>query len=124
MKIMIVDDSSVMRKIVTRTIRQTGFEIEEIVEASDGLDALEKLKSYTSDLILCDVNMPNMNGLEFVEKVNAEQIAPESDIIMVTTEGGIDIVNKAVENGAKGFIIKPFTPEDFVAKVKHLCKRW
>lgn len=121
MKVMIIDDSSVMRKIVARTINQAGLEIENIAEASDGADAIEKLKNYSPDLILCDVNMPNMNGLEFVEKVKQENVASQADIIMVTTEGSIDIVNRAVENGARGFIIKPFTPEEFTKKIRQYC---
>ncbi|RMF93056.1 MAG: response regulator [Candidatus Schekmanbacteria bacterium] len=121
MDVLIVDDSSVMRKILTRSLRQSNLDIGEIIEASDGEEALNKIKENSVQLVLCDVNMPKLNGLEFVKKVKENNISPDTKIIMVTSEGGLDTVNQAVENGAKGFIVKPFSAEDFKKKIEHLC---
>ena len=121
MNVMIVDDSSVMRKILTRTLRKSDLEVDEIFEASNGEEALEKLKEESIELVLCDVNMPILDGLEFVQIVKNNNISPNTRIIMVTSEGGLDVVNKAVESGASGFIIKPFSADDFKKKIEHLC---
>ncbi|MGN7611452.1 response regulator [Magnetococcales bacterium HHB-1] len=108
MRVLIVDDSSVMRKIVTRGLRQAGFKIDEILEAGDGQQGLNVLQSNEVDLILSDWNMPNMDGLTFVKEARKSIQTP---IVMVTTEGGEAKVNEALQNGANGHIKKPFTPD-------------
>jgi two-component system chemotaxis response regulator CheY len=112
MRVLIVDDSSVMRKIVTRGLRQAGFKIDEIVEAGDGQQALNVLKEKNCDLILSDWNMPNMDGLTFVKELRK---AEETPVVMITTEGGEAKVSEAVASGANGHIKKPFTPDDLKA---------
>ena len=113
MRVLIVDDSSVMRKIVTRGLRQAEFKVDDIVEAGNGEEALEQLRITPDiDLILSDWNMPIMDGLTFVKSVRGS--IPEIKdipIIMVTTEGGESKVAAAVEAGANGHIKKPFTPD-------------
>ena len=109
MKVLIVDDSSVMRKIVTRGLRQAGLEPDEVLEAGDGQDALNTLSDNVVDLILCDWNMPNMDGLTFVKELRKGDDTP---VVMITTEGGEAKVNEAVSSGANGHIKKPFTPAD------------
>lgn len=113
MRVLIVDDSSVMRKLVARGLRQAGFSVDDIVEAGNGQEALDKLQVTADvDLILCDWNMPVMDGLTFVKSVRGS--IPEIKgipIIMVTTEGGEAKVNAAVAAGANGHIKKPFTPD-------------
>ncbi|MBF0187937.1 MAG: response regulator [Magnetococcales bacterium] len=108
MRVLIVDDSSVMRKIVTRGLRQAGFKIDEILEAGDGQQAMEVLGQEQVDLILSDWNMPNMDGLTFVKEARKSIQTP---IVMVTTEGGEGKVQEAINSGANGHIKKPFTPE-------------
>ena len=108
MRVLIVDDSSVMRKIVTRGLRQAGFKIDEILEAGDGAQGLAAATSNQVDLILSDWNMPNMDGLTFVKELRKVQQTP---IVMVTTEGGESKVKAAVDSGANGHIKKPFTPD-------------
>lgn len=113
MRVLIVDDSSVMRKIVTRGLRQAEFNVDDIVEAENGAEALEQLRITPNiDLILSDWNMPIMDGLTFVKSVR-RSIPEIKDIpiIMVTTEGGESKVAAAVEAGANGHIKKPFTPD-------------
>lgn len=113
MRILIVDDSSVMRKIVSRGLRQAGFKIDDTLEAGDGQQALNVLKDQSAvDLILCDWNMPVMDGLAFVKAVRGN--IPEIKgipIVMITTEGGENKVNSAISAGANGHIKKPFTPD-------------
>ena len=108
---LIVDDSSVMRKIVERSLRQSGIELEKVVEAANGAEALAALQSNVVDLILCDINMPVMDGLEFVRQVATVGIAQGVPIVMITTEGSESHVVQALSCGARGYIRKPFTPE-------------
>jgi len=115
--ILIVDDSSTMRKIISRSLRQAGFELDEIYEAGDGIEALNIIASgKTIHLILSDINMPNMDGLEFVKTArNNGNVTP---IVMVTTEGGEDIIREAISSGASASIKKPFTPEQLRKKLR------
>jgi two-component system chemotaxis response regulator CheY len=108
---LIVDDSSVMRKIVERSLRQAGVEIEKVLEASNGAEALAALRDNTVDLILCDINMPVMDGLEFVREAAKLESAKGVPIVMITTEGSESHVVEALTAGARGYIRKPFTPE-------------
>jgi len=108
MKILVVDDSSTMRRIIKNTLHRLGFS--DILEAADGLEACEQYaENEDIDLIITDWNMPNMNGLEFVKKVRAED--QDTPIIMVTTEGGKKEVITALKAGVNNYIVKPFTPQ-------------
>ena len=110
MNVLLVDDSAVMRKVLTRALRQAGLDVGDILEAGDGLEALSVLESSGGvDLVLSDWNMPNMNGVDFVAQARGKGY--DMPIVMVTTESGDDRVAQANEAGANGFIHKPFTPE-------------
>jgi two-component system, chemotaxis family, chemotaxis protein CheY len=108
---LIVDDSSVMRKIVERSLRQAGLELEKVVEAGNGAEALTALGQGPVDLILCDINMPVMDGLEFVRQLSSVKNAKGVPVVMITTEGSENHVVQALTAGARGYIRKPFTPE-------------
>jgi two-component system chemotaxis response regulator CheY len=108
---LIVDDSSVMRKIVERSLRQAGIHISQIVEAGNGAEALGALRDSKVDLILCDINMPIMDGLEFVKQLATEENAKGVPVVMITTEGSEAHVVEALSAGARGYIRKPFTPD-------------
>lgn len=108
--ILIVDDSATMRKIIMRGIRQAGIDNAEFKEAGDGVEGLQAIAAGAFDLILSDVNMPNMNGLDFVKAVT-EKLATPPPIVMITTEGSEEIVREAMNRGATGYLRKPFTPE-------------
>lgn len=116
--ILIVDDSSTMRKIIARSLRQAGFELTEIFEAGDGIEGLNALTANKVDLILSDINMPNMDGLEFVKHLRSKGC--KVPIVMITTEGGEDVINEALACGANGSIRKPFTPEQLAEKLGSL----
>ncbi len=110
-KALIVDDSSVMRKIVERSLRQAGIELSEVVEAANGIEGLAALGRTKVDLILSDINMPIMDGLEFVRQLQGVAEAKNIPVVMITTEGSESNVMQALSLGAKGYIRKPFTPD-------------
>ncbi len=108
--ILIVDDSSTMRKIISRSLRQAGLPVDEIFEAGDGIEGLGVINSGKKvDLILSDINMPNMDGLEFVKSVRGN--GNNTPIVMITTEGGEEIIAQAISSGASSSIKKPFSPD-------------
>jgi two-component system, chemotaxis family, chemotaxis protein CheY len=108
---LIVDDSAVMRKIIERSLRQAGIELEKVVEAGNGAEALGVLRDNAVDLILCDINMPVMDGLEFVRQMGTVENAKGVPVVMITTEGSESHVVEALSHGARGYIRKPFTPD-------------
>ncbi|TRO83061.1 response regulator [Desulfuromonas acetexigens] len=110
-KVLIIDDSSTMRKIVTRSLRQAGLDFDTILEAGDGQEALQVLGKESVDIILSDINMPNMDGIEFLRQKSANAAIKSIPVVMITTEAGADILAEAKSLGAKGSIKKPFTPE-------------
>jgi two-component system chemotaxis response regulator CheY len=114
---LIVDDSSVMRKIVERALRQAGLSLGEVLEASSGVEALKLLGQRRVDLILTDINMPNMDGLEFLRQLRAQDLAPGVPVVMITTESSEDHVRDAIAAGAQGYIRKPFTPDQVKDRV-------
>lgn len=109
--VLIVDDSSVMRKIVERALRQAGLNLTRVVEAASGVEGLAALAEERVDLIVSDINMPVMDGLEFVRQVQRRSLAPGVPVVMITTEGGEEHVRQALAAGAQGYIRKPFTPD-------------
>lgn len=114
--VLIVDDSSTMRKIISRSLRQAGLPVDEVFEAGDGIEGLNVLSSgKTVHLVLSDINMPNMDGLEFVKMVRAN--GNNVPIVMITTEGGEEIIREAIESGASASIKKPFTPDQLQEKL-------
>jgi two-component system, chemotaxis family, chemotaxis protein CheY len=114
---LIVDDSSVMRKIVERSLRQAGIELSEVIEAGNGSEALTVLQERQVDIILCDINMPVMDGLEFVKSLSGVKNAKDVPVIMITTEGSESHVVQALSNGARGYIRKPFTADQVKEQV-------
>ena len=118
--VLIVDDSSVMRKIVERSLRQAGLELEEVKEASNGAEALTEVQKSSFDLILSDINMPAMDGLEFLRNLANIPSARSVPVVMITTEGSEARVVEALSVGARGYIRKPFTPEQVKERVAPL----
>ena len=114
---LIVDDSSVMRKIVERALRQAGLPLSKVHEASSGAEALDVLKSERVQLILSDINMPTMDGLEFLRQLRSQDLAPDVPVVMITTESSEDHVKEAIVAGAQGYIRKPFTAEQVKDRV-------
>lgn len=108
--VLIVEDSSTMRKIISRSLRQAGLAVDVVYEAADGFEGLLEVSAGNRiDVILSDINMPNMDGLDFVTAVRERGY--KMPIVMLTTEGGDDMINEALRRGACASIKKPFTPE-------------
>ena len=120
LKILIVDDSSVMRKIVERSLRQAGLDLSEVLEASNGAEALAAMQKGAVDMILSDINMPVMDGLEFLKGLAALETAKDVPVVMITTEGSEARVVEALSAGAKGYLRKPFTADQIKERVMPL----
>ena len=111
MHILVVDDSSAMRMMVVRALRQAGYGKNEVDQAEDGTKALDKIRSKVPDLVLADWNMPNMTGIELLEALQEESI--ETIFGFITTESTTEMRRRATQAGAKFLIAKPFTPDSF-----------
>ena len=114
---LIVDDSSVMLKIVERSLRQAGLDPLVVYEAGSGIEGLDVLRAKPVDLILSDINMPSMDGLEFLRQIRAQNLAPGVPVVMITTESSEEHVKQAIMAGAQGYIRKPFTAEQVKERV-------
>ena len=112
--VLAVDDSASMRQMVSFTLKTAGFEV---IEAVDGVDALAKAKDKQVDVVVSDVNMPNMDGIELISELRALPQYKFTPMLMLTTESGGDKKTQGKAAGATGWIIKPFNPEQLVKTV-------
>ena len=122
-KVLIVDDSSVMRKIVERSLRLAGLDLEVVLGADNGADALPLVEQNTLDMIFSDINMPKMDGLEFVRRLQKIESAQGVPVVMITTEGSQSCVMEALSLGAQGYIRKPFTADQVKERIIPLLER-
>ncbi|MEP7216744.1 MAG: response regulator [Anaerolineaceae bacterium] len=120
MDVLIVDDSAAIRKILQRVLRQTELGFGEIIEAANGAEALDKLEKQDFGLVLSDINMPTMDGIEFLREIRRRGKWPNLPIMMITTEVSQSTVEEAVQCGAKGYVGKPFTAEHIRDKLTEL----
>lgn len=120
MKILIVDDSKAMRMIVKRTLRQAGYGDHEFAEGVDGANGYEQVNEWQPDLVLCDWNMPNLNGLEFLQRLKADGNPVKFGFI--TSEGTAEMRQTAEENGALFLISKPFTSDTLQGELESIIK--
>lgn len=125
MKILVVDDSGVQRKMIIQTIRKAGFQ-HEVLEAGDGQQAIQTLGTNFSEigLVLCDWNMPNLSGIDFVEAIAKVPQVAKIPVFMVTSEGTQAKIEEAYAKhaGLAGYIVKPFTPEQLKSKIETFLK--
>jgi two-component system, chemotaxis family, chemotaxis protein CheY len=115
--ILIVDDSAAIRKILQRVLRQTEIPIGNVYEAGDGVEALQALEGATVNLILSDINMPNMDGLQLLGQIKSSGRWKDVPVVMITTEGSQTRVMEAVQLGAAGYVRKPFTADQIKEKI-------
>lgn len=118
--ILIVDDSAAIRKILQRVLGQAEIPVGSVYEAGDGAAALEILKQQKVGLVLSDINMPNMDGLQLLGHIRANEDWRKMPVIMITTEGAAARVQEAVALGATGYVRKPFTAEQIKEKLTGL----
>jgi two-component system chemotaxis response regulator CheY len=118
-RILVVDDSKTIRQQVGMPIKDAGYEVVEAVDGADGLVQLGKNQDVA--MIIADVNMPNMTGLEMIEAIHKAGTHPNVAIVMLTTESQKSLIARAKEAGAKAWIVKPFKPEQLVAAVRKLA---
>lgn len=117
-KVLVVDDSMTVRQQVSAVLTQAGFEV---VEAQDGVEGAEAVAAQSDiAMVICDVNMPRMNGLDMVEKVKGDAAHANLPIVMLTTEGNPALIQQAKAAGAKGWILKPFKADQLLATVNKL----
>lgn len=118
--VLIVDDSAAIRKILQRVLVQAEVPLGKVIEANDGEEAMAKFAADRPGLVLSDINMPKMDGLELLQKLRASEGGKTVPIIMVTTEGSQNKVLQALELGANGYVKKPFTAEQIKEKLTGL----
>lgn len=111
LNVLIVDDSETIREMVRRTLDLSGIPVKEVFEAENGQVALEKIDQEWIDIVLCDINMPTMNGVELVERMAEEKLLSTSPVVIVSTEGSESRIDYLKSLGISGFIRKPFPPE-------------
>jgi len=116
--LLIVDDSAAIRKILQRVLQQTELPLREIFEASDGQQALDILRSNQVNVILSDINMPNMDGIAFLKEVRGLPDYKNVPVIMITTEGSPARVKEAADLGATSYVRKPFTTDQLRDKLR------
>lgn len=108
--VLIVDDSKAMRAVIKKTLMAAGFKVEHCYEAANGREALELMESHSVNVVLSDLHMPQMDGMEFLRKLQESQRLPDC-FILVTTEGRRERLKEALGLGANGYVTKPFQPE-------------
>ena len=110
--VLIVDDSNAMRAVIRKIISMSGFKMDKCLNAGNGKEALETLVDEWVDVIISDINMPEMNGLELLTRLKQDDLYKEIPVIMISTEGSDERMREAFARGAQGFIKKPFLPEE------------
>jgi len=115
--VLIVDDSAAIRKILQRVLAQANLGVGKVIEASDGREAMDAMKAQPVGLILSDINMPNMDGLQFLGELRSHDQWKHVPVLMISTEGSQTKVMEAVQLGAQGFVRKPFTADQIKEKL-------
>jgi two-component system chemotaxis response regulator CheY len=110
--VLIVDDSNSMRAVIRKILLMSGIKMDRCYEAANGREALDVLSENWVDVILSDINMPELNGLEMLDRLKGDSLLKEIPVIIISTEGSEERVETSLQKGARGFIRKPFVPED------------
>jgi two-component system, chemotaxis family, chemotaxis protein CheY len=113
MSILIVDDSALTRKAIRRIVDMIGLDVENVFEAQNGLEALKVLNEAHIDLVLADLNMPEMGGIEMIYHIRGNEATRDIPVVIVSTESSTTVIEGLLADGAKDYLHKPFTPEEF-----------
>lgn len=116
--VLIVDDSAIVRKVLKKTFGMTSIPVNQFHEASNGKEGLEILSAQWIDVIFLDVNMPVMNGMEFMRKLKSDPAASDTPVVVVSTEGSKERIEELTQSGIKAFLRKPVTPEHLVEVIE------
>ena len=109
--ILIVDDSATMRRMIRRTLEISGLDVGEVYEASNGIEALARMDEHPVHAVLLDINMPVMSGVKLVERIRDDPRLSNIPVIIASTEGSETRINQLMNSGARGYVRKPFQPE-------------
>jgi two-component system, chemotaxis family, chemotaxis protein CheY len=121
LRFLVVDDFSTMRRIIRNLLKESGYT--EADEAEDGVAALNKLRNSNFDFVVTDINMPNMNGFELLTEIKKDEKLKNIPVLMVTAEARKEDIVLAAQQGAAGYIVKPFTKATLEEKVLHILKK-
>jgi two-component system, chemotaxis family, chemotaxis protein CheY len=121
-RIMIVDDSRSMRAFVRRVMDLSGFEVDSCLNASNGAEALALLNEQPVDIVLTDINMPEMNGEDFVRQMAEREELRSIPVVVVSTDGTQNRIRRLLDLGAKGYVVKPFSPEALRAELERVLE--
>jgi len=121
LRFLVVDDFSTMRRIVRNLLKESGFS--EADEAEDGVVALQKLRNSNFDFVVTDINMPNMNGFQLLTEMKQDEKLKHIPVLMVTAEARKEDIVMAAQQGAAGYIVKPFTKATLEEKLTHILKK-
>jgi two-component system chemotaxis response regulator CheY len=122
LNILIVDDSPMMRTFIRKVVNLTGLEIGEYCEAADGEEALKLLQLHWMDLVLTDINMPRMNGEQLIRRLENDEVLRSIPVIVVSTDSSQNRVQQMLALGARGYVSKPFLPEDLRVEIEKVLK--
>jgi two-component system, chemotaxis family, chemotaxis protein CheY len=117
-RVLIVDDSAAMRTFVRRVIEISGFELASCFEAGDGREALDVLRKEWVDLVLSDINMPGMDGEEFLRELESDEMFRNLPVVIISTDATSNRIQRMMSLGARGYVTKPFTPETLRAQLE------
>lgn len=120
LKVLVVDDSKIMRRMVVRSLELSGLSLSEVHEAESGAEALEVLRRVWIDVVLCDVHMPNMSGVELVRRLSEDQLMSDVPIIMVSSDRSPAQIDELQRLGVRAYVSKPFQPETLARAVEQV----
>lgn len=120
LKVLVVDDSKVMRRMVVRSLELSGLEVSEVQEAESGSDALNVLHRMWIDVVLCDVHMPKMSGVELVRRMSEDRLTADVPVVMVSSDRNQAQIDELLRLGVRGYVIKPFQPEALARTVQQV----
>jgi two-component system chemotaxis response regulator CheY len=119
-KVIVVDDSSVMRQIIKNNLKQLGFNLANLLDAEDGEEALQRINADGVDLVISDWNMPKMTGIDFLKAIRSDGALKELPFLMVTSEADKEKIMEAVQAGVNQYIVKPFNASQLEEKIKEI----
>jgi two-component system, chemotaxis family, chemotaxis protein CheY len=121
--ILLVDDSNVVKAVLKKILTGSDISIDQILEAANGVEALKVLNSNSPDLVITDINMPSMDGIELIERMRLDMMLQNIPVIVISTEGSLTRITNLEEMGIKGYVRKPFVAEEILAVVNEVLRQ-